>query len=121
MSRTAKPNADFDFLMGTWKCRHRYLVRRLADCHDWIEFDGSCEVRKILDTLGLTVNRLIRTSFGPFQLLDLLPGGVEPVRRRVLVDQLSVPISRQLGLMDPERETGQGHRPKGKSARKEAR
>jgi hypothetical protein len=52
MSRTAKPNADFDFLMGTWKCRHRYLVRRLADCHDWIEFDGSCEVRKILDGFG---------------------------------------------------------------------
>src|SRR6185503_2980388 len=62
------------------------------------------EVRKILDTLGLTVNRLIRTSFGPFQLLDLVPGGVEPVRRRVLVDQLSAPIARELGLMDPERE-----------------
>ena len=31
------------------------------------------EVRKILDTLNLTVNRLIRTSFGPFQLLDMLP------------------------------------------------
>jgi hypothetical protein len=52
MSTTAKPNADFDFLIGIWKCRHRYLVRRLADCHDWIEFDGSCAARKILDGFG---------------------------------------------------------------------
>ena len=52
MSTTPKPNADFDFLMGIWKCRHRYLVRRLADCHDWIEFDGSCAARKILDGFG---------------------------------------------------------------------
>ena len=64
------------------------------------------EVRKILDTLGLTVNRLIRISFGPFQLLDMLPGVVEPVQRRVLVDQLSARIARELGLMDQERETG---------------
>ena len=46
------------------------------------------EVRKILDTLALTVNRLIRVSFGPFQLLDLKPGEVEPVKQRVLIEQL---------------------------------
>jgi hypothetical protein len=40
-------SSDFDFFMGSWKCRHRYLVKRLADCHDCIEFDGSCEVRRI--------------------------------------------------------------------------
>ena len=44
-----KPSPDFDFLMGIWKCRHRYLRRRLAGCNDWIEFDGSCAARKILD------------------------------------------------------------------------
>ena len=42
------------------------------------------EVRTILESLGLAVNRLIRISFGPFQLLDLEPGAVEPVKRRVL-------------------------------------
>src|SRR6478736_2221822 len=62
------------------------------------------EVRKILETLGLTVNRLIRVSFGPFQLLDLKPGEVESVQRRVMVDQLGAGIARELGLMDPERE-----------------
>jgi 23S rRNA pseudouridine2605 synthase len=56
------------------------------------------EVRKVLGTLGLEVNRLIRISFGPFQLLDLEPGGVEAVRRRVLADQLGLRLARELGL-----------------------
>ena len=76
------------------------------------------EVRTILDTLGLTVNRLIRVSFGPFQLLEMKPGEVEPVQRRVMVDQLGAGIARELGLMDPEREAGQGRPPKFKPDRK---
>jgi 23S rRNA pseudouridine2605 synthase len=55
-------------------------------------------VRKILEHLGLTVNRLIRISFGPFQLLDLEPGGVEPVKRRVLIEQLGPRAAAELGL-----------------------
>src|SRR5215469_10480035 len=51
------------------------------------------EVRTILDHLGLTVNRLIRVSFGPFQLLEMKPGEVEPVPRRALVDHLGVRVA----------------------------
>jgi 23S rRNA pseudouridine2605 synthase len=58
------------------------------------------EVRKILEGLDLKVNRLIRVSFGPFQLLDLPPGQVEPVRRRVMIDQLGVRIAKDLGIED---------------------
>jgi 23S rRNA pseudouridine2605 synthase len=46
------------------------------------------EVKLVLEHLGLTVNRLIRLAFGPFQLGDLARGGVEEVPRRVLRDQL---------------------------------
>jgi len=46
------------------------------------------EVRRVLDALGLKVNRLIRTSYGPFQLGTLPPGEVEEIPRRVLKDQL---------------------------------
>ncbi len=46
------------------------------------------EVRNVLRHLGLQVNRLIRTSFGPFQLRELAEGAVEEVRTRVLRDQL---------------------------------
>jgi 23S rRNA pseudouridine2605 synthase len=60
------------------------------------------EVRKILGHLGLEVNRLIRISYGPFQLLDLEPGAVEHVRRRVLADQLGPTLTREFGLDQPE-------------------
>ncbi|MCT4656893.1 MAG: rRNA pseudouridine synthase [Cohaesibacter sp.] len=46
------------------------------------------EVKKVLGHLGLDVNRLIRVSYGPFQLLDLEEGKVNEVRGRVLRDQL---------------------------------
>ena len=46
------------------------------------------EVRNVLRHLGLQVNRLIRTSFGPFQLRELPDGAVEEVRTRVLREQL---------------------------------
>lgn len=46
------------------------------------------EVRRVLDALGLKVNRLIRTSYGPFQLGTLEPGAVEEIPRRVIRDQL---------------------------------
>ena len=38
------------------------------------------EVRNVLGALGLKVNRLIRTSFGPFELGTLREGGIEEVR-----------------------------------------
>ena len=46
------------------------------------------EIKRVLEHLGLAVNRLIRMSFGPFQLNDLFEGAVEEVRTRVLRDQL---------------------------------
>jgi 23S rRNA pseudouridine2605 synthase len=56
------------------------------------------EVRKILATLDLDVNRLIRISFGPFQLLDLGEGEVEHVPRRVLADQLGPTLAARFQL-----------------------
>lgn len=52
MSTLLRTNPDFDFLMGIWKVHHRYLARRLADCGEWLEFDGTCAARKILDGYG---------------------------------------------------------------------
>ena len=46
------------------------------------------EVRKVMAALGLTVNRLIRVAYGPFQLGNLPVSQVEEVPRRVLRDQL---------------------------------
>jgi 23S rRNA pseudouridine2605 synthase len=48
------------------------------------------EIRKVLEALYLTVNRLIRVSYGPFQLGKMEPGAVDEVPRRVLKEQLGV-------------------------------
>jgi 23S rRNA pseudouridine2605 synthase len=46
------------------------------------------EVRNVLAHLGLEVNRLIRVSYGPFQLAELGEGAVDEVKTRVLREQL---------------------------------
>jgi 23S rRNA pseudouridine2605 synthase len=54
----------------------------------WIELaltEGkNREVRRVLAHLGLQVSRLIRTSYGPFSMLDLEPGRVGEVQREEL-------------------------------------
>jgi 23S rRNA pseudouridine2605 synthase len=48
------------------------------------------EIRRVFEHLGVTVNRLIRLSYGPFQLGALERGKIEEVPRRVLRDQLGL-------------------------------
>src|SRR4051794_9329204 len=47
------------------------------------------EVRNVMESLGLAVNRLIRIAYGPFQLGKLERGEVEEVPKRVLHDQVA--------------------------------
>ncbi|MEL6583065.1 MAG: pseudouridine synthase [Pseudomonadota bacterium] len=51
------------------------------------------EVRRAFEAIGLEVNRLIRTSYGPFQLGQLGRGDVEEIKSKVLRDQLGVKIA----------------------------
>ncbi|KEG15700.1 pseudouridine synthase [Bartonella bacilliformis] len=46
------------------------------------------EIKNFLGVLGLSVNRLIRVSYGPFQLSDLEEGAVRELKGRTLRDQL---------------------------------
>ena len=55
------------------------------------------EVRNVLGQLGLAVNRLIRVSYGPFQLGDLPEGAVEEVKTRALREQLGERIAAVAG------------------------
>ena len=48
------------------------------------------EIRRAMSDIGLTVNRLIRISYGPFQLGNLATGAVEEVRPKVVRDQLGL-------------------------------
>jgi len=53
------------------------------------------EVRKVLETLGLKVNRLIRVAFGPFELGGLDDGKVEEVPTEALKTALGPELARQ--------------------------
>jgi 23S rRNA pseudouridine2605 synthase len=48
------------------------------------------EIRRAMGEIGVTVNRLIRVSYGPFQLANLKQGEVEEIRQRVVRDQLGL-------------------------------
>jgi 23S rRNA pseudouridine2605 synthase len=67
-------------------------LERVQGSNLWLTFairEGkNREVRNVLGDLGLTVARLIRVSFGPFQLGELPEGAVEEIPTRVLREQL---------------------------------
>jgi len=48
------------------------------------------EVRKVMEHIGLEVNRLIRTAYGPFQIGNLPQGEVEEVRPKALHDMVGM-------------------------------
>ena len=76
------------------------IERQQAD-NVWLRFglrEGkNREVKRVAEHLGLSVNRLIRISFGPFQLGSLPEGEVEEVRTRTLIDQLGKRLTEEAG------------------------
>ncbi|MGC6516697.1 MAG: pseudouridine synthase [Candidatus Puniceispirillaceae bacterium] len=81
------------------------------------------EVRRIMEHLGYRVSRLIRLSYGPFQLGRLEKGQIEEVRRNVLKEQLGAEDSKSAmaGLEGPLPRTAKKPRranPSAKSAEK---
>lgn len=48
------------------------------------------EVKRVMENLGLKVARLIRTSYGPFQLGQLPPGGIEEIPARLWREKLGI-------------------------------
>jgi 23S rRNA pseudouridine2605 synthase len=76
-------------------------IERVQGTNLWLTFamrEGKHrEVRNVLGDLGLVVTRLIRVSFGPFQLGELAAGAVEEVRTRVLREQLGARLVARSG------------------------
>ena len=56
------------------------------------------EIRNVCRHLGLQVNRLIRTSYGPFQLGKLKKGAFEEIPGKQLKEQLGRKICEEVGL-----------------------
>jgi len=97
------------------------VLERQQGANVWLEVSlregKNREVKNVLAPLGLEVNRLIRVSYGPFQLGELPVGDVEAVRSKVLKDQLGARLAREAGVdfdsalpekVPPARRPGQG-------------
>lgn len=78
------------------------VLDRVQGSNLWLTFairEGkNREVRNVLGHLGLSVTRLIRVSFGPFQLGELDDGAVEEVPTRVLREQLGEKLAALSGV-----------------------
>jgi len=78
------------------------VLDRAQGSNVWITFairEGkNREVRNVLRHLGLQVARLIRVSFGPFQLGELGEGAVSEIPTRVLRDQLGEKLAKAAGV-----------------------
>ena len=48
------------------------------------------EIRRAIESLNMTVNRLIRVSYGPFQLGEMKLSEVDEIKAKVLKDQLGI-------------------------------
>ncbi|WP_371155268.1 pseudouridine synthase [Jannaschia sp. 2305UL9-9] len=78
------------------------------------------EIRRAAEVVGLYVNRLIRVSYGPFQLGTLAPDEVEEIKPRVLRDQLETIFDgtfaesrRDMAEPQPSRKAPRGDAPGG--------
>jgi 23S rRNA pseudouridine2605 synthase len=73
-------------------------VDRVQGANVWVTFamrEGkNREVKNVLGHLGLAVNRLIRVSFGPFQLGEIAEGAIEEVKTRTLREQLGERVAK---------------------------
>ncbi len=72
------------------------------------------EIRRAMEDIGYQVNRLLRISYGPFQLGDLKPGDVEELRSRVVRDQLGLEAPEQSDSKPTGRPMRSGKGPAGK-------
>jgi hypothetical protein len=62
---------DFDFFVGHWRVRHRRLKERLAGSHEWIEFEGTSVMHKVLGGYGNVDDNLNESPNGNFRAVTL--------------------------------------------------
>jgi hypothetical protein len=67
---TASPASsknDFDFFEGRWKLHNKKLKSKLNNCTEWIEFESTQEMYKILNGVGNIDNFLATFNGEPFE------------------------------------------------------
>ena len=60
-------NEDFNFYEGKWKLHNKKLKTKLDNCNEWIEFESTQEMYKVLNGLGNIDNYLATFDGIPFE------------------------------------------------------
>ena len=87
---------DFDFFMGSWRVHHRRLKERLANNHEWIEFEGTGTAQKILGGFGNIDDNLLDLPAGAYRAVTLR--AYDPQKKQWSIWWLD---SRYPGHLDP--------------------
>jgi hypothetical protein len=77
---THSSEKDFDFLFGQWRVFHRRLKIRLADNHDWQEFEGKTTAQPLLGGLGNVDDNVLHLPDGTYRAVSMR--SFDPVLRR---------------------------------------
>jgi Protein of unknown function (DUF1579) len=59
---------DFDFLLGEWRVHHR---RQKPDKREWVEFDGTCTNRELMDGWANLEEHTLNAPGGPYRAVGL--------------------------------------------------
>lgn len=62
---------DFDFFIGRWNVHHRRLKERLANSHDWVEFNGTTVTRTIMQGAGNIDDNVLEIPGGTYRAVSL--------------------------------------------------
>jgi hypothetical protein len=62
---------DFDFLVGDWHVHHHRLKVRLANNHDWEDFNGTSVLHCILGGYGTIDDNVIEAPAGTYRAATL--------------------------------------------------
>jgi hypothetical protein len=58
---------DFDFLVGHWRVHHRTLKARLANSHEWIEFEGTLSTQSLMGGYSNVDDTVFQKPGNPFR------------------------------------------------------
>jgi len=62
---------DFDLRVGRWEAHHRRLKERLADDHEWVEFDGTQTFWQLMDGAANVDENVFKMPGGEYRGVSL--------------------------------------------------
>src|SRR6201984_42708 len=58
---------DFDFLVGRWQAHHRKLRQRLANNHEWVEFEGTLLNQPLMGSYSNVDDTVLSVPGAPYR------------------------------------------------------